>query len=276
MTIQTMLLRGTQMLRAAGIADAAGDARRLMAACLGVDRGRLTLHLHDECEAASEAAFLALVEKRAAGAPVSHLLGYRDFYGRRFHVSSDVLDPRPDTETLVEAALAVPFDEVLDLGTGSGCILLTLLAERAGATGIGTDLSAAALTVAQINAGALDVTGRCSLLESDWFAAVGGQYDLIVSNPPYIAADEMLALAPELAHEPRGALTDEGDGLGAYRVIVPGASAHLRSGGWLMVEIGWQQGPAVQGLFQQAGFGQVAVLPDIDGRDRVVQGQWSG
>ena len=163
---------------------------------------------------------------------------------------------------------------MLDLGTGSGCILLSLLAERPLATGLGTDLSPAALEVAAQNAEALGVAKRTKLMQSDWFANVAGRHDLILSNPPYIAASEMPELAPELAHEPRLALTDEGDGLSAYRAITAGAGAHLVPGGWLMVETGWTQGAQVAAMVRQAGFEEVHLRPDLDGRDRVVLGRW--
>lgn len=274
MTVQTALMTGTEMLREAGIDDPARDARKLMAACLGVDPARLTLHLHDDLEGRAEAVYLAHITERSAGRPVSQLLGWRDFYGRRFEVSSEVLDPRPETETLIEAALGAPFGTVLDLGTGSGCILLTLLAERPGATGVGSDVSGPALEVTARNARTLGVDDRAKLIESDWFEGVDGRFDLIVSNPPYIASDEMAALAPELRHEPRMALTDEADGLSAYREIVAQAGAYLVPGGRLLVEIGWQQGQAVAAFFKASGFADVLVLPDLDGRDRVVAGRW--
>lgn len=274
MIVQAVLNTGTRMLREAGVEDPIRDARILLAASLGIKQGRLTLHIYDQIDREMEAAFLANVVERCEGKPVSHLLGQREFFGRQFNVNPAVLDPRPDTETLIEAALSKPFLEVLDLGIGSGCILLTLLSELPEATGIGTDVSEAALTVAQINANALGVSKRCALIESNWFEAVGGRYDLIVSNPPYIAADEMEGLEPELSFEPRVALTDDSDGLSAYRVIVPGAGAHLTPGGRLLVEIGWRQGEAVSTLFQEAGFETIAVSPDLEGRDRVVSGVW--
>jgi release factor glutamine methyltransferase len=274
-TVQAALMTGADMLRKAGIDDPARDARKLMAAALGLEPARLTLHLHDDLAEGAEAAYLAHITERCAGRPVSQLLGSREFYGRRFEVNSHVLDPRPETETLIEAALRAPFGTVLDLGTGSGCILLTLLAERPGATAVGSDLSPAALEVARRNARALAVEDRCRLIESDWFQGLEGRFDLIVSNPPYIASAEMAGLAAELCHEPRMALTDEADGLSAYRVIAAQAGAHLVPGGRLLVETGWQQGQAVAALLKASGFEDVAVLPDLDGRDRVVAGHWS-
>lgn len=275
MTLGELLREGIARLKAAGIQDAAGDARRLLAEAAGVPRDRLTLSLPEDASSEVRQAFDRLIARRCRRVPVSHLLGWRDFYGRRFGITGDVLDPRPETETLVEAALADPFATVLDLGTGSGCILLSLLAERGGASGTGTDISQAALAVAGRNAEALGLSGRCRLDVSDWFGAVEGWFDLVVSNPPYITADEMAGLQPELAHEPRIALTDEGDGLSAYRRIAAGAGTHLASGGRLMVEIGWWQGAAVAQIFAEAGLEEVTVLPDLDGHDRVVWGRRS-
>jgi release factor glutamine methyltransferase len=268
---QALLRQGISVLTEAGIEGAARDARVLMANCLKIDRSRLTLILPDEADYFTRHEFMVDIRARAGGMPVSALLGYREFYGRRFTVTQDVLDPRPETECLVELALQEDFAEVLDLGTGTGCILLTLLAERPGATGVGTDISARALDVARGNAAALGVDGRLWLTESDWFRWVDGRFDLIVSNPPYIAAGEMAGLAPEVRdHDPHGALTDGGDGLGAYRAIAAGLGDHLAPGGRVLLEIGPTQGAAVTGLLQAAGLQQVAIHPDLDGRDRVV------
>lgn len=213
-----------------------------------------------------------LVARRARREPISHITGKRAFWMHDFAVSPDVLDPRPDTETLVEAALSRPFDNVLDLGTGSGCILVSLLHERPDAQGLGTDISDAALNVARGNAQTAGVSDRVAWALSDWFADVRGTYDLIVSNPPYIAKSEMAALAPELGFEPRSALTDEADGLSAYRVIAAQAPGHLEPEGRLMVEIGPTQAAAVSRLFIAAGLSDVTTFPDLDGRDRVVSG----
>lgn len=275
MILRDVLSTGAGELRAAGVENAMRDARRLMAGALGMEPGRLTLVERDEVAPLVVSEFHDAIRRRCDGEPVAQIVGWREFYGRRFEVNRDVLDPRPETEALIAEALREPFEEVLDLGTGTGCILLTLLADRPGANGIGTDLSPQALAVARRNAEALGTAGRCALIESDWFGAVRGRYDLIVSNPPYIAADEMTGLARELSHEPRMALTDEADGLNAYRVIVAGAGAHLRPQGRILVEIGWWQGAAVAALFKSAGFADVAVLPDLDGRDRVVAGRWN-
>ena len=255
----------------AGVPDAMRDARLLLAHALGIGADRLTLHIGDAVVPEVAARFQALVAARAARAPLSHLTGQRLFWGRSFRVTPDVLDPRPETETLVALALADPFARVLDLGTGTGAILLSLLADRPGATGVGADVSAAALAVAQGNAQALGLAGRAQFVQSDWCADVQGRFDLIVSNPPYIALAEMAGLSPEVRdHEPHLALTDGGDGLAAYRAIAAQAPAHLAPGGRLIVEIGAGQGPDVAAILTQAGFGAVAIHPDLDGRDRLV------
>ncbi|MEM6589057.1 MAG: peptide chain release factor N(5)-glutamine methyltransferase [Pseudomonadota bacterium] len=264
-------LRGR--LTAAGIENAAREARLIMAAALGVGQDRVSLMQPDPLPEAAEDHLAAMAARRCGREPLSHILGLRAFYDHEFRVTRDVLDPRPETEVLVRAALAVPFDRVLDLGTGSGCILLSLLAARTGAQGTGTDLSPAALQVAQSNAEYLGLTDKANFMLSDWFSGVDGRFDLIVSNPPYIPAADMAALDPELAFEPRAALTDEGDGLGAYRMIAAHARDYLSADGWLMMETGWTQGPQVAQLLQGQGFTDIRILPDLDGRDRVVQGR---
>lgn len=269
--LSALLTKGAQTLRAAGIDTAMGDARALLAHAAGIAPDRLTLQLPEPADPSVAELFDTMIARRVQREPVSHLVGFRLFWGRRFAVSPAVLDPRPETEELVAAALSRPFARVLDLGTGSGCILLTLLAERTAAQGIGVDLSEDALAVARQNAETLGVKTRVDLLQGSWFAPVGGLFDLIVSNPPYIAASEMGGLSPEVRlHEPRLALTDEADGLTHYRTIAAQSPAYLRTGGRLLLEIGPTQGHAVAGFVAQAGFAQVEILKDMDGRDRVI------
>lgn len=259
------------VLAAAGIEDAPRDARLLLAHAMGIAPDRLTLHLPDPLDPAAAARLAAALAARAARQPVAQITGRRLFWGRPFQVTRATLDPRPETETLVAAALEQPFARVLDLGTGTGCILVTLLAERPAATGTGLDLSPAALAVAKANAAALGVADRARFALSDWFAAAEGHHDLIVANPPYIAAAEMADLAPEVRDwEPHLALTPGGDGLAAYRAIAAGAGAHLMPGGRLLLEIGPTQGAAVAGLLRAAGLVDVAIRKDLDGRDRVL------
>lgn len=261
-------------LRAAGVDDPGRDARVLLAHAARIEASRVTLIAPEDLAPDIAERYEHLIALRAVRVPVSHLLGEREFYGRRFKLSREVLDPRPETETLIEAALAQPFQNVLDLGTGSGCLLVTLLAECQTATGVGSDLSEAACLQASANAVLHRVQARAQILQSDWFADIDGQYDLIISNPPYIALDEMDGLAAEVRdHEPHMALSDGGDGLGAYRQIAAGMMAHLAPGGRVLLEIGPTQAPAVMALLAQQGLTGLRVIPDLDGRARVIVGR---
>lgn len=274
-SVDQALRASVQALREAGIDDAAVDARHLMAHALEVGRDRLILMGPEAMPAAAMARLEQALTRRIAREPVARIVGERIFWGRAFSVTPDVLDPRADTETLIAAALdgAAP-TRLLDLGTGSGAIALTLLAEWPQARAVATDISPAALQVAALNAQALGVTDRLELIRSDWCAAVTDRFDLIVSNPPYIAAAEMEGLAPEvLLHDPAIALSPGGDGLSAYRHIAAQAPAHLAPAGRVIVEIGWTQGAAVSAVFAQAGWRDLRVIPDMEGRDRVVLAQ---
>ena len=243
-----------EALRAAGVADPLTDVRRLEKYADGDTQ-------------TFQAAVLARAERR----PMSHILGWRSFWKHEFRVTADVLDPRPETELLVGLAASEPFTRVLDLGTGSGCIVLSLLLEQPQASGVATDVSPEAMRIAGENAARLGVADRLILPLSDWFMDVGGRYDLIVSNPPYIAADEMAVLDPDVRDfEPRQALTDEADGLTAYRIIAANALNHLTPGGRILVEIGPMQAKAVSALFQEVGLEDIRTHTDLDDRDRVI------
>ncbi|MBW3244816.1 peptide chain release factor N(5)-glutamine methyltransferase [Epibacterium sp. DP7N7-1] len=273
-TAAQAMVAATARLRAAGVDDPARDARVLLAHAARIEAARVTLIAPEELSHEVAERYDQLISLRAIRVPVSHLIGERDFYGRRFKVSAEVLDPRPETETLIESALSEPFERVLDLGVGSGCILVTLLAEQQGALGLGVDLSEAACLQASANAVLHRVEARADIRQSDWFSAVKGQFDLIVSNPPYIALNEMDDLSEEVReHEPQMALTDGADGLSAYRLICAGLGRHLAQGGRVLVEIGPTQGAAVAEMMRAAGLAEVTVLPDLDGRDRVVLGR---
>ncbi len=270
MSAALTLRAGIATLREAGIEDAPRDARLLMAKAMGVPADRLTLHLQDDLAPAAVTSFTDLVKTRASRQPMAQILGERLFWGRSFEVTRDTLDPRPETEVLVSEALSQPFSTLLDLGTGSGCILISCLLGMPLATGLGTDISEAALRVAARNAARHDLT-RARFQVSDWLRAVPDRYDLIVSNPPYIAEAEMSGLSPEVRDwEPKRALTPGGDGLAAYRAIASGAPARLVSGGRLLLEIGPTQGAAVMALLARQGLENLRILPDLDGRDRVV------
>lgn len=271
MTAGQAMAAAAARLRAAGVTDPARDARLLLAHAARIEASRVTLIAPEDLAPEIEERYDQLIALRAVRVPVSHLLGEREFYGRRFKVSRDVLDPRPETETLIEAALAEPFQRVLDLGTGSGCILVTLLAERAETRGTGVDLSESACLQASANAVLHRVQARCDICQSDWFSNLSGEFDLIVSNPPYIADAEFETLSPDVRlHEPKMALTDGGDGLGAYREIAAGVMKYLTPKGRIMVEIGPTQAEDVSLLFDRAGLEPSRILRDLDGRDRVM------
>jgi len=281
-TIGYELEAATRLLEKAGLPNAARDAQLLMAHHFGMDAGLLRLRLEMKLdpkysEFGAQSYKYDILDERAKGKPVSKIIGKRAFWTGEFRVTGDVLDPRPDTERLIEVALEQPFDRLLDLGTGSGCILISLLLERRQATGVGTDISDAALKVAMANSQDAGTTTAATFMHSDWFDAVSGAFDLIVSNPPYIAQDEMDGLSKDVRDfDPRIALTDEADGLSCYRLICAQASQYLSHKGRLIVEIGPTQAEAVTALFEAAGFAEVTVAQDLDMRDRVVSGCYYG
>ena len=271
MTGNDALRHAVQRLGAAGVESPARDARILLAFALNLPADRLTLHLPDPVPPEAVARYEAALTARTRRQPVAQITGQRLFWGRSFRVTPAVLDPRPETEVLVATALEQPFSRILDLGTGSGCILLSCLADRPEALGTGVDLSHPALAIARDNADRLGVAARASFVQSDWCTAVDGQFDLILANPPYIAAAEMPLLAPEVRlWEPSLALTPGGDGLDAFRIIARQSPARLLPGGRLMVEIGPTQAAEVSALFAAAGLNQIRIRRDLDGRDRVV------
>jgi release factor glutamine methyltransferase len=252
------------------------DARVLLCDVLGVDRAFLATNPFHILTETQDARIDMLVAQRLMGHPVAYLVGRREFYGRDFEVDGNVLIPRPDTETLVEAALKHMTDtsRVLDLGTGSGAIAVTLACERANAEVTAVDQSAGALGVARANAQRL-APGRVEFLEGSWFVPVAGRrFDLIVSNPPYVAARDPHLGQGDLRFEPGAALTDgSADGLDSIRAIVAGTLEHLNPGGWLLLEHGYDQAEAVGALLASSGFTQRASLPDLAGIPRVAVGR---
>jgi release factor glutamine methyltransferase len=270
-TAAQALAQATAQLRTANLPDPVRDARRLLAHAMGLAPDRLTLHLPDPLTPDAQTRLAAALSARAQHQPVSQIVGGRLFWGRWFTVTPDVLDPRPETETLIAAALEQPATRVLDLGTGSGCILLTLLAEWPAATGLGIDASVPALAVAHTNARALGLATRTTLQQGDWAAGLTGPFDLIVSNPPYIAADELAGLQRDVRDwEPALALSPGVDGLAAYRTLLPQLPRLLAPHGRVLLEIGATQGAGVAALADAAGLADVTVRRDLDGRDRVV------
>lgn len=268
---------GTLLAAAAGRAPRS-DARLVLAYLLKTTKERLIMHPELEVAPEVKAAYLEALEKISRGCPVAYVTGVREFYGRPFAVTPDVLVPRPDTETLVEEAIALIKREgaksVLDLGTGSGIIAVTLALEAPSATVFATDESPAALAVARGNAQRLGA--RVSFFEGSWFDALAQEgapqsFNLIVSNPPYIdPADSHMAA---LSFEPRGALTDEVDGLQDLKAIIERAPQHLAAGGVLLLEHGYDQGEAVRAMLSAAGFEDVRTVQDLAGNDRVSGGR---
>jgi len=261
----------TKQLREAGVENALRDARILLARAAQIDSSRLPLICDTPLCPDIQQYFLELIELRAKRIPVSHLLGEREFYGRRFEVSGKVLDPRPETETLIDAALSRPFRRVLDLGIGSGAILVTLLAECPEIIGVGVDICPYACRQSVRNAAIHQVSDRIEIIQSDWFEHINGQFDLIVSNPPYIAAEEMNDLSDEVRlYEPVIALTDGADGLTFYRKICGSIHNYLNPGGRVIFEINPTKSAQVYDVALTAGFGQISVIKDLDQRERIV------
>ncbi|MGI9389351.1 MAG: peptide chain release factor N(5)-glutamine methyltransferase [Boseongicola sp.] len=260
-----------RLLRNAGVPDPANDARRLFDYAYS-NGEKMGCQNRDNPNSLTVKLFKSAVGRRAQRFPVSQITGFRSFWKyNEFRITQDVLDPRPETELLVERCLEEPFERVLDLGTGSGCILISLLLDQTGASGVGTDIAKKALQIATENGERFGVADRLSWQVSDWFKDVEGQFDLIVSNPPYISIAEMAGLQPEVRdHEPWVALTDGADGLSAYKVIAAGVRNHLTDGGRVLVEIGSKQASEVSAIFHSAGLTELCVYVDIDGRDRVV------
>lgn len=268
------------------LADAAGqlpgvegrhEAELLLLHVLGRERSWLFAHATDAVEPATEAAFAQLLQRRIQGEPVAYLLGRRGFWTLDLTVSPATLIPRPETERLVELALErLPADrplQVADLGTGSGAIALALASERPLAQVLATDMSPQALAVAAENARRHELV-NVHFQQGSWHAALGQErFDLIATNPPYIAADDPHLAQGDLRFEPATALASGADGLDDIRVIIEGAPARLVAGGWLLIEHGWDQGPAIRALLEQAGFLEVSTALDLEHRDRVSLGR---
>ena len=220
--------------------------------------------------------FQRLIKKRLKFQPISQIIGERYFWKNKFFINSDVLDPRPDTETLIEHTLSFgSFFNILDLGTGSGCIILSLLDEYNAAMGIGVDKSKKALNVAQKNAELLNLNDRVKFQLGNWCDGLDNKFDLIVSNPPYISEKEILGLSNDVINwEPRIALTPEGDGLGAYKNIINGVKNILLPNGRLIFEIGHAQGNEVSNLLKRNNFKEINIVKDINNKDRVISALW--
>lgn len=276
-TIAAALRAARARLASAGVENSMLDARLLLAHALGAPTSHLTAAPDQELRVEDHGAYERLLQRRAAREPIAYILGRREFWSLDLVVTPATLVPRPETETLVEAALARHRDlgskpRILDLGTGSGCVLLALLHERAQASGLGVDISAAAISVARMNADRLGLVARAEWLVRDWRAGVEGRFDLVVGNPPYIARAELEALAPEVReHEPRAALDGGTDGLDAYRDLLERIPGWLASGGLAMLEIGAGQASRLSDLVMRGtGVEIVEFKRDLAGIERVV------
>ena len=272
MTAREALRHGAAALAAAGVDTPRLDARLLLAHAAGLTQAAL---LQEASRPVDAAAYQALLDRRAAREPLALILGHQEFWSLSFAVSPATLIPRPDSETLIEAALSalhrLAVRTVLDLGTGTGCLLLAALSELPGAWGLGLDRIPAAAALAQRNARSLGLHGRSAMLCGDWAAAIIGRFDLVLSNPPYIPAADVPALMPEVAlHEPSSALAGGEDGLQAYRAILSVLPALLAPGGLAVLELGAGQADAVPALARGAGLAVAGLRADLSGTPRAL------
>ncbi|MCW5709993.1 peptide chain release factor N(5)-glutamine methyltransferase [Shinella sp.] len=278
-TLAEVLAAARRRLAGAGIRDAAGDARTLLMGLLGLTPTSFVTESGRSLDEAERRAVDAALDRRIAHEPVHRILGRRAFSRLDLVLSPETLEPRPDTEILVDAL--TPYAEkivgatggcrILDLGTGTGAICLALLDLVPGATGVGADLSAGALETARRNADINGVADRFEAVESDWFAAVTGAFDIIVSNPPYIVRSVVGTLDDEVRlHDPMLALDGGEDGLDAYRAIAAGAGAHLRENGLVAYEIGYDQKDEVTAIMREKGFSRIEAIKDLGGNDRAL------
>lgn len=274
---QTILRAAVARLQAANIPSPVWETRHLLCDLEGITLTDIIAYPDRPVRHA--ALYQDWVARRASGVPMSRITGRRNFWGLDFHVSPATLDPRIDSEVLVREALAlIPGDQkcdIADIGTGTGCLLLALLHERPMAAGSGLDISSEALNTAQANADNLGLSDRVRFIESNWLSALKpDSIDVLISNPPYIVQSEIQHLDPAVRdHDPILALDGGPDGLDAYRAIVEAAPKVLRPGGWIALEIGWDQGQSVPNLLDTAGFLRISCHLDTAGRDRVVLGQ---
>ena len=256
------------------------DARILASSILKCEPNEILMHARAEFLEHDYAALLTLVRRRCSGEPVSRILGVRDFWSMPFLLSADTLDPRPDSETIIEAALKLVFESedqkisILDIGTGSGCLLLALLSEWKSSWGLGVDISPGAVQTAQKNAGVLGFGDRVRFCASNWIDALDGQFDLVISNPPYIRADGVSDLSREVRlFDPMRALVGGADGLEAYRKILPGCHRVLRPGGVVIVEFGQGQHNEVESIMRAEGLVRIEGHEDLSGTIRCLSAQ---
>ena len=275
-TLLTAWKAAAARLKAGRIDSPSIDARLLLEVAAGCSRTDILTDPYRAVTADQQSMLDGYLERRLRREPVSRILGRKGFWKIMLNVTPDVLSPRPDTEAILDVVMLAyaPHEAftMIDLGTGSGAILLATLAERAGARGVGTDISTEALAVARENAANLGLDSRCDFIRTEWATGFGDHsFDLVVSNPPYIPTADIAGLDPEVRdHDPHLALDGGPDGLQAYRELAPEIRRILRPGGFFAVEIGWDQGPQVKAMFEAEGFEDVIVVKDLSDRDRVV------
>lgn len=277
MEYQALYRLGVERLKDASVSEADLDARLLLEEICGTDRNYLLSHGENQVTKAQHDEYLKCIEKRSSHIPLQHILGFQEFMGLKFRVTPEVLIPRQDTETLAEEVLRFLHDgmRILDVCTGSGCILLSLLRYSNDCVGVGCDISEAALKVAEENARRLGLNAE--FIQGNLFENITGKYEMIVSNPPYIESGEIPNLMEEVReHDPLTALDGGEDGLFFYRELTAKAGEFLYPGGMLFFEIGCGQAEAVSGYMRKAGYRDVTVCQDLAGLDRVVYGVWSG
>ena len=274
LTLVGLISGARSHLAAAGVIDTALDSRLLMQHALQISHAEILAEPRKLVSVEEAARFGKLVARRAQRVPLAYLTGEKEFYGRAFHVNESVLIPRPETEHLLEAALAlVPPSAngcVIELGVGSGALLVSLLAERPNLLGIGVDLSLAAIEVSRINATSHGVHSRAAFLCGDWGQSLAGSFDLALSNPPYLSADEMKNCQAELEFEPRLALAGGVDGLVAFQQIAVQLPRLMRPGAQVLLEIGASQGAAVRAALESAGLRELRINRDLAGHERVI------
>lgn len=272
-TCYNLFIFGRERLKEVGISNGARESKKILAFVTNHEYSALNWMQEFKISKEIKFKFIDLIEQRVSGAPISKIIGKRLFFNSEFFVNENVLDPRPETEVVVSVALEKNFSTVLDLGTGTGCIVISLLKERPDVVGVSVDISEECLNVAKINAETNGVLDRVKFIHSDWFSNVTSRFDLIVSNPPYIGLSELNDLSREVKNfDPKVALFGGRDGLNCYEAIFNDVSRFLNPGGWLITEVGYAQSSIVKKFFLNNGFIDIKVTKDLDLNNRVVSG----
>lgn len=272
-TCYNLFIFGRERLKEVGISNGARESKKILAFVTNHEYSALNWMQEFKISKELKFKFITLIEQRVSGAPISKIIGKRLFFNSEFFVNENVLDPRPETEVVVSVALEKNFSTVLDLGTGTGCIVISLLKERPDVVGVSTDISKECLNVAKINAETNGVLDRVKFIHSDWFSNVTSRFDLIVSNPPYIGLSELNDLSREVKNfDPKVALFGGRDGLNCYEAIFNDVSRFLNPGGRLITEVGYAQSSIVKKFFLNSGFIDIKVTKDLDLNNRVVSG----